>query len=56
MFRNCVNLKLIDVSEAKLINKNPKTIYNFKDLLEQKNNTFNIHKDCVVLLPDMEDK
>ena len=56
MFRNCVNLKLIDVSEAKLINKKPETIHTFKDLLEKKNNTFNIHKDCVVLLPDVEYK
>ena len=56
MFRNCVNLKLIDVSEAKLINNKPETIYTFKDLLEKKNNTFNVHKDCVVLLPDVEDK
>ena len=56
MFRNCVNLQLIDVSEAKLINNKPETIYNFKDLLEKKSNTFKVHKDCVVLLPDMEDK
>lgn len=56
MFRSCENLKLIDVSGAKLINNKPETIYTVKDLLEQKNNTLNVHKDCVVLLPDMEYK
>ena len=50
MFKNCVKLKMIDMSEAKLVNNDSTSILNLQDLLESNDNTYKVHKDCIVLL------
>ena len=50
MFKNCYNLKMIDMNEAKLVN-NSDHIHNLKDLLEAKKNLLNVPDDCLIILP-----
>ena len=50
MFKNCYNLQMIDMNEAKLVN-NSDHIHNLKDLLEAKKNLLNVPDDCLIILP-----
>ena len=50
MFKNCYNLKMIDMNEAKLVT-NSDHIHNLKDLLEAKKNLLNVPDDCLIILP-----
>ena len=50
MFKNCYNLKMIDMNEAKLVT-NSDHIHNLKDLLKAKKNLLNVPDDCLIILP-----